>query len=531
MKINVKIDMRCHMTIDGVFIKHLVTELNLRLEKSRLEKIFSFNESSFVFQFYLKGERSHCVIDLDPQTFGAYLSKKNLNASISSQFLVNLKKQLEGGILDSISQHLTDRVLIFNFIVFDFIDGPIEKTLVFEAMGKHANLLLVKDGVLLDSYKKMFFESGRQLIPGAKFDFFPTDKKTFEHIDYSLIESPKMISQTYMGISLKLATYLFDKRLQIKDLELNPVKDNTANDGYFMDIFPFHHEKKYYLNLSTLLDDYEKVNTQYKQSIALFISKHLKKLSKKKADLELALQDAQKHLLEKDKADLIYASGLNLNEKRSSVVIYDQLVNLDLTLTLNQNAQKFYKNYHKAKRGISHITEQQHQNKQLLTLFQTYKTYLDIASEVDIEDLEKDLSDYGYKPKKQKIKRKQKNTPYITTITDEYATYLVGKNDSQNEYVTHQLAQPNDYFFHVKNAPGSHVIVKTQTLNEHVLRKASMLAAHFSSLSLSSSIPVDYTLVRHLKKIPKTPGYKVSIKNEKTMYIDIDLDLIKSYSK
>jgi predicted ribosome quality control (RQC) complex YloA/Tae2 family protein len=117
------------------------------------------------------------------------------------------------------------------------------------------------------------------------------------------------------------------------------------------------------------------------------------------------------------------------------------------------------------------------------------------------------------------------------TIKDDQATYLVGKNNIQNEYVTHELARSEDYFFHVKDAPGSHVIVKTSTLNEFVIRKASMLAAYYSSLKLSSSIPVDYTLVKNIKKIPRLPGYKVLIKNQKTMFIDIDQEKIENYIK
>jgi predicted ribosome quality control (RQC) complex YloA/Tae2 family protein len=56
-----------------------------------------------------------------------------------------------------------------------------------------------------------------------------------------------------------------------------------------------------------------------------------------------------------------------------------------------------------------------------------------------------------------------------------------------------------------------------------------MLAAYFSSLRYSSSIPVDYTQIKNVKKIPKVPGYKVLLKNQKTMFIDIDEEKVNSY--
>ena len=240
------------MIIDGAFIHALVKELNSKLNKARLEKISHVTSESFLFQFYFKGEKLKLIIDLNANFFSAYITDKKVPNKDHSQFLLTLKKQLEGGILDSITQHQTDRVMLFNFTVYDFIDGPVSKTLVFEAMGKHSNLMLIQDGKIVDTFKKMFFETGRQLIPGATFEFFPTDKKPFDHIDYHMIETPKNISASYMGISMKLATYLFENHKQISELPLNPTKDMTKNTGYFFDIFPNDHQKKSYQTLSEL---------------------------------------------------------------------------------------------------------------------------------------------------------------------------------------------------------------------------------------------------------------------------------------
>mgnify|MGYP001074388990 CR=1 FL=1 len=517
------------MIIDGAFILHLTKELNSRLEKSRLEKIYQIHDMRFAFQFYHQGQKDKLIIDLSPNNFGAFITEKDMAQTMSTQFLVSLKKQLESGILNTISQHLTDRVIIFDFTVYDFIEGPVSKKLIFEAMGKHSNLLLIQNDVIIDTYKKMFFESGRQLIPGAQFEFFPSDKKSFDMIDYQIMENPKMMTNHYMGISMKLASYLFNHQLQVKDLTFNPTKDITKQTGYFTDIFLNTHTKKHYQTLSELQDDDVYVNLQYKQSYELFIDKYLKKLHHKKEQLLLSLEESKKNLSERYKGDFIYQSGVDLNQKMSSITVYDTKIDLDVTKTLNENAQAFYKAYQKAKRGITHINNQIDETHAQIDVFTDFKTYIDISSEADIQDLEDDLIPYGYKSKKQKQKKKKTKTPNIIKIIDKNATYFIGKNDIQNAYVTHELAQANDYFFHVKDAPGAHLVVRTESLDEPVLRKAAMLAAYFSSQKYSSSIPVDYTLIRYVKKIPKVPGFKVQIKNQKTMYIDIDEDLIKNY--
>ena len=147
---------------------------------------------------------------------------------------------------------------------------------------------------------------------------------------------------------------------------------------------------------------------------------------------------------------------------------------------------------------------------------------MSMSTQDSIRDLDKELLSYGYKKMKFDVVKKKKDKPNLLTLRDGEITYTIGKNNLQNELLTHTLADKNDYWFHVKDAPGAHVVVHTSDLNESVLRKACMLAAYYSGMKHSSSIPVDYTRIKYIKKIPGLPGYKVTYKNQQTMYIDID---------
>ncbi|PKK86971.1 MAG: hypothetical protein CVV63_02740, partial [Tenericutes bacterium HGW-Tenericutes-8] len=89
------------------------------------------------------------------------------------------------------------------------------------------------------------------------------------------------------------------------------------------------------------------------------------------------------------------------------------------------------------------------------------------------------------------------------------------------------FSQKTDYWFHVQQGPGAHVLLRG-AFNEQSLRLSVMLAAYFSPLRESSSIPVDYTLIKYIKKIKGLPGYNVSYDHQKTMYIDIDLDQLQT---
>ena len=519
------------MIFDGFFLYYLIQELNQKLSKARLEKIYQTGQWTFVFIFYLNGERMQFKIDLSPHHFSMYITEQKAEVTLNSQFLMTLKKQLEGSILDQITQHETDRVAIFHFTTYDYIDGPIPKELVFEAMGKHSNLILTKDQIIIESFKKMFFEEGRQLIPMAHFEFFPSHKLPFFHIDYHHIENPKDIINQYMGVSPSLASYLFETKKQVLDIPLKPTLDLVSNKGYVSDIFLDQVVKQYFNSISLLLDQRVDLKPKQESSHAHFIDKQIKKYQLKIEEADLKKKESMTMLDEKTNGDLIYSSHVDLKEKRSDLVVNGVKIILDPLLTLNENAQAFYKRYQKAKRSFEFIDEQIKHSKDMLALFESFKTYLDLSPREHLADLEEELILYGYKPKQKNQVKKKHKKPIITRLSENGYHYLIGRNSTQNEYITHQLAQKEDYWFHVKDAPGGHIVVTTDQLNEHIIRKAAMLAAYFSSLKQSSSIPVDYTMIKHVKKISGTPGYHVTYKQHQTIFIDIDEEKIESYLK
>ena len=520
------------MIIDGFFIEQLTKVFDDKLKDARLEKIQQIDQSSFLFNFYRRGEKQKLMIHLLASDYRAYLTKNTYKNFEHSQFLVALKKHLEGGILKTVKQYLNDRVIIFDFIVSDYIFGEQQISLIFEAMGKHANLLIVKNNKIIETFKKMFFEEGRQLLPQADFEFFPVTKKSYTHIDYQVVESPKDITSTYMGISKKFAEYLYNHKLQVKDVDIKPTYDLTDNKFYIVDIFDDSHEKTYFDDINELIANYRFKKPISKQSYHQFIKKQLKKYQTKSLHLQQQLDKAFNQLAAKDKGDLIYMSGLNLSSYSHEIMINDQKLILDEHLTLNENAQKFYKKYQKAKRSIDPIEHQIKENNALIELFQEFQMYLEMSDALDLNDLADSLKPYGYINKKKKQMNKKKSyKPHIIEIKDLDATYYIGKNAVQNMYITHDLSQKNDDWFHVKDAPGSHVLVKCENLNEPIIRKAAMLAAYHSKMRYSSSIPVDYTKVSQIKKIPHKPGYQVIYKQNKTIFIDIDETLINAYLK
>ena len=513
------------MSFDGFFISKIIEETREILIDGRVEKIVFDDENAFFFSIHKQKNKYNLLFDLSPSSCSFYLTDKE-SENYSSQFLQTLKKHLAGSILKDITQYKSDRVITFTFETNDYIDGKVNKNLIFEAMGKHANLFLVIDGVIIDCHKKMFNENGRTLLPKADFVYFPSVKEDFKVIDYSSIHSPKDLVDKYLGVSPILSNYLFDKKIQVQDIIIKPTLNNETKKFYCADIFESN-DKTHFDSLFQLLDrKTKKLDSTFKKE-SEFVKRNLEKHYKKRELLLLKKDDSFADLKYKNLGDLVYSSGLNLNESLSEV----NGIKLDSSKTLNQNAQVFYKKYQKAKRSIIHIDEQIETNDELIEVLEICKDELEFSSFDSIESLQKVLTKYGYKSSSTKTKAKKNIDPTITKISFENSTIFIGRNSVQNEFLIHKLAKKDDYWFHVKDGSGSHVVVETNVLDENIIRLASQIAAYYSRLRYSSSIAVDYTQIKHLRKIPKKPLYSVTYSNHKTIFIDIDeQELLKQIS-
>ena len=150
----------------------------------------------------------------------------------------------------------------------------------------------------------------------------------------------------------------------------------------------------------------------------------------------------------------------------------------------------------------------------------------------DIEEIKTELMNRKLiNRSKKSVKRKVK--PNYDTYFDELGIeILVGKNNLQNQYITHKLAKHNEIWFHVKDAPGSHVVSRTTfPIDEITIRTCAQLAAFYSSSKNSTSVPVDYVEVRYIKKVPGKINSFVTYKNHKTIFIDPDEEFITNLQK
>ena len=109
---------------------------------------------------------------------------------------------------------------------------------------------------------------------------------------------------------------------------------------------------------------------------------------------------------------------------------------------------------------------------------------------------------------------------FICFKLDNYDVF-VGKNNVQNDYLTLKFANDNDLWFHTKDIHGSHVILRIPDKypSQEIINKVASIAAKYSKAKLSSNVPVDYTLVKYVKKPNKAKPGMVIYTHEQTVNV------------
>jgi predicted ribosome quality control (RQC) complex YloA/Tae2 family protein len=263
-------------------------------------------------------------------------------------------------------------------------------------------------------------------------------------------------------------------------------------------------------------------------------NKNVKKLEKLQETLKDAKEADQTRIL----GELLTASmhAISKGDKELETVnYYDDnqaliRIALDPLLTPSENAQRYFKKYTKMKNSLAIVEEQMEQTRQEIVYLGGLLQQLGTASLQDIQEIRDELAEQGYlkdRSKKQRKKKKQ-DKPALSCFTSSDGTPIyVGKNNTQNEYLTHRVASSGDTWLHTKDIPGSHVVIRSDHFSDETLFEAAQLAAYFSQAKASSQVPVDYTLIRHVHKPSGAkPGFVIYV-NQKTLFVTPDEQRIK----
>lgn len=102
---------------------------------------------------------------------------------------------------------------------------------------------------------------------------------------------------------------------------------------------------------------------------------------------------------------------------------------------------------------------------------------------------------------------------------------IVGRSARENDRVTFGMGRRGDIWLHARGLAGAHVLLKREgradNPSSRTLMQAASIAANHSRGSGSSIVPVDWTGVRHVRRMGGGGPGQVTYTGEKTLYPDL----------
>lgn len=525
------------MPQDGVFIHYLVEELKPTLVGGRINKIHQPSPLLLLFQIRNKGINHNLLISSTIDTPRMHLTEqKFVNPQNPLNFCTLLRKYLERGEITNLSQYNNDRLIIISIKSYDELGYETTYSLMIELMGRNSNIILVNsEGKIIDAVRKIppSVSNTRLIIPKAIYRYPESNKTNPYTVDDDFINYDQL-----EGCSKVLINELNHTQENVSEVinrSINPTffkKDKP--DFYCFNLKHLDVNKQFFPSLSSLLDHYYtstlKTKTEEANDLKRIVKNKLNHCYKKENNLLDDLNKAEENLKYNDLGILLQANLYQVKKGMEQVVVINFLenneeiiINLDPNKDPSENLKIFFTKGKKAKKTLIEANKQLVIVRDEIEYLENILFQLEDATPTECEEIKNELIQNGYI--RNKTKRSSKNQKLsITKYTIDEIDIYIGKNNLQNNYLTHTLAKSYDYWFHIKDGTGSHVIVKVPNiefeLTETIIRFAANAASYYSKFRTSSSVPVDYTRVKYIKKIPGQMGSKVTYTNQLTIYID-----------
>ena len=569
------------MAFDGIVTRAVVKQLNDELTGLRVDKIYQVEKDEVLLHF----RKNKLLISSSGNNPRIYLTEQTKeNPKVPPMFTMVLRKHLSGAIVKRVSQFGNDRVIKIDFDAWDDFSEKIEKSLIVEIMGRHSNIILLdNENIIIDSIKRVSESMSRvrQVLPHLPYEYIKDENKidpstaTLEDISekFNHSEGNKSVENVVfnaltgfsknMGTEISLRANIDSTRpfSSLEDFEkenlinssmelIREINENEFSYKSYLDgdrIVDFH-----VLNLINLegLDSLEfktpsemldavyskrdkddrlgQKGTALKKIVASKLSKDKSKISNLKKDLLEAENREQYRIF----GDLLSANFHKVKPGQKEITLQnfysedleDVLIPLDEKISAPINAQRFYKKYGKLKTAENILNEQIKDTQNEIDYLESVLSTIELTEDVSaLDEIKDELIEQGYiKRSSQKKKKSKMEIPNYLEMEKDGFNIFIGRNNRENDLLTHKIARRDDIWLHAQGIPGSHVIIKTEgkDVPEEVIKYAAQLAAYNSKGRNSGSIEVDYTQKQNVKRSPANKPGLVNYTNFKTISVD-----------
>ena len=576
------------MPLDAICLQAVVEELRPQLLNLRIDKVQQPARDQVIL--LLRGNK-RLLLNAGANAPRIQLTETARdNPAEPPMFCMLLRKHLVGARVAEITQPLLERLVRLELDITDDFGQPGKRTLVLEAMGRRSNLILLDgEGRIIDCMRRVDADMSaqRQVLPGLYYEppasvgRLPITEESEEGFRQKLAAAnperqlDAFLLDSYFGISPLMARELAFRTAGASDARLLELNE-TGRTNFWREIYQFSDaikenkftpimlkkegspedfacfpilqyggllEPERFDSFSALLDSfYEQRERQerVRQRGADLI--RTATTARDRLQRKLAMQEKD-YAATQDRdrlricGDLITSNLYRMERGQSKLVcenFYDEncaetTIQLDPLLTPQQNAAKYYKRYTKAKTAEKYLREQMEFARRDAEYLESVLEEISHAeTEQDFIDIRNELRDAGFlrKQGKKEIKRAAKPRGFRTTSG---FRVLVGRNNRQNDQLTCKEADHRDLWFHTQKIHGSHVILCTEgrEVDDDTIVEVAKLAAYYSQARESGNVPVDYTMVKNVKKPAGARPGMVIYKTCRTVNVTPDEALVK----
>lgn len=572
------------MALDGVFLRHIKKELELTLKDCKVDKIYQPVRDQLILG--MRSREGYYKLLLSARANSPRINITTStpeNPKVPPMLCMLLRKRLSGARLRSITQPKLERVLMLTFEGTNELGDTVTLQLAVEIMGQYSNIIFIdENGMIIDAVKRvdLTMSSQRLVLPGVKYELPPKQAKlcmletTADEIIRAVENLPgsrplsKALLSVLQGVSpiiCRELEYLTGRGTDVFSDQLNEeqrtrlsyflkrdmavIRDCTGIPCIITDQgnrpidFTFEHIQQYGSGRSRQETD------TFSALLDLYYSKRdtIDAIRSKSEDLTKLLNNAATRLIKKiyiqndelkacaDReqlrisGDLLQANLYRMEKGMSECEVenfYDNMapmkIKLDPALSPSANAQKYYKNYRKAKTAEQVLQVQIQKAETELEYVSSVLDSLSRAETVrELDEIRDELTEVGYLRTKGKKQRKDKPLPPLEFVSQSGFTILVGRNNRQNDRLTLKDSDKNDFWFHTKDIPGSHTVIVAngKQPDEATILYAAELAAFHSKAKEAGKVPVDYTRIRYVSKPQGAkPGMVIYVKQQ-TLFV------------
>ena len=576
------------MPFDAVFLTAVAQELRQGAQGAKVDKVYQPARDQVILQLRARDANRKLLLSASSNTPRAQFTEEPFeNPAQPPMFCMLLRKHLVGGRIAEIRQPPMERLLDFVLDCTDEMGEPVQKRLIIEIMGRNSNLILCGgDGRIIDCLRRVDFEMSekRQVLPGLFYQYPPTQEKR---------NPAETDRDTILALLRREAGAIqLDKWLQSHFAALPPVICRELSCGYCGNTECRPMETEYEALADYLAQQFAKLNGPYTPTLLrregspkdysyrpleqygalgenetlptfsvlldrFYASRergeqvrqksqaihktltNLRDRTARKLEIqrkELAATYDRERL--RQLGDIVTANlhAITRGQPRLTAVdFYDpDMKEIDIplspTLSPQQNAAKFYKDYTKAKNAEKMLTGLIEKGEQEHAYFCSVLDALSRAEgEKDIADIRAELTDGGYlKRSGGKKQMKQQPSKPMVFQSDEGYTIYVGRNNRQNDQLTLKTAEKYDLWLHTQKIHGSHVIIDCtgkEKPGDVTVTQAAQLAAYYSQAREGHNVPVDVTAVRNVKKPAGGKPGMVIYDHYNTVYVTPDAAL------